>query len=209
MTKPAYMIFGVDIDDIDSFRRYGEGAGPMLANYGGTVLSATNRIELLDGNWSRGRATVLKFPSLDQARALWEAPEYAPLKALRESCSRSDVVLVEGMMDEDPDAVQSDEGKPHYMLGGNDTKDASWIPEYQAKVPPISAKYGLQALVATDQLEVLDGAWPRRQMVLLKFPSEEAYRSFWSDPDYLPLKKLREDNTEGDHITFPAGFDPI
>jgi len=33
-------------------------------------------------------------------------------------------------------------------------------------------------------------------------------REFWSDPDYLPLKKLREGNTEGDCITFPGGFNP-
>lgn len=209
MTKPAYMVFGVDIDDLDTFRQYAEGAGPLLGKFGCTVLSATNSIENLDGNWSRERATVLKFPSLEQARALWEAPEYAPLKALRESCSASDVILAEGVADEDPDAAPTDDGTPHYMLGGNDTKDASWIPEYQAGVPPIAAKYGLEALIATDQFEILDGAWPRQQTVLLKFPSEKAYRGFWSDPDYLPLKKLREDNTEGDHITFPAGFDPI
>lgn len=209
MTKPAYLVFGVDIDDADIFRKYAQGAGPLLTKFGGTVLSATNSIEILDGNWSRGRATVLKFPSLELAHALWEAPEYAPLKALRESCSHSDVILVEGMMDEDPDAAHADEGTPHYMLGGNDTRDSSWIPEYQAKVPPISAKYGLKALIASDRLEILDGNWPRQQMILLKFPSEESYLGFWSDPDYLPLKKLREDNTEGDHITFPGGFEPV
>lgn len=208
MTKPAYMIFGVDIDDMSKFGEYAAGAGPLLGEFGATVLSATDNIEILDGNWTRSRATVLKFPSIEQAHALWESPVYAPLKALRESCSRADVALVEGMLDEDADAAPAD-GSEHYMLGGNDTKDPSWIPEYQAKVPPISAKYGLEALVATDQIEILDGAWPRQQMVLLKFPSEKAYRDFWSDPDYLPLKKLREDNTEGDHITFPGGYDAV
>lgn len=208
MTKPAYMIFGVDIDDISKFGEYAAGAGPLLGKFDCSVLSATDNIEILDGNWSRARATVLKFPSLEKAHALWNAPEYAPLKALRESCSRADVALVEGMFDEDADAAPAD-GSEHYMLGANDPKNADWVAEYQEKVPPISARYGLEALVATDQIEVLDGAWPRQQMVLLKFPSEDAYRSFWSDPDYLPMKKLREDNTEGDHITFPGGFDPV
>ena len=209
MTKPGYLVFGIDVDEPHIFRQYGQGTGPLLAKFGGAVLSATNRIEILDGNLSRGRAAVLKFPSLERARAFWQAPEYTPLKALRESCSRSDVVLVEGTTDEDPGAAPADEGTPHYMLGGNDTKDLSWIPEYQAKVPPISARYGLKALIASDQFDVLDGRWDRQSMILLKFPSEDAYRRFWSDPDYLPLKTLREDNTEGDHITFPGGYDPI
>ena len=210
MAKPAYLVFGVDIDDSDKFRQYGEGAAPLLGEFDASVLAATNNVEILDGNWERQRATVLKFPSVNEARALWESPKYAPLKALRESCSRSDIVLVEGMADEDPDAASADEGVAHYMLGGNDALgDTAWIAEYQAKVPPISAKYGLEALVASDQFEILDGSWPRQQMILLRFPSEEAYRGFWSDPDYLPLKRLREDNTHGDHITFPGRFDPI
>jgi uncharacterized protein (DUF1330 family) len=161
MAKPAYMVFGVDIDDSDKFRQYGEGAAPLLVEFDASVLAATNNVEILDGSWERQRATVLKFPSVNEARALWESPQYAPLKTLRESCSRSDIVLVEGMADEDPDAASADEGVAHYMLGGNDTLgDTAWITEYQAKVPPISAKYGLEALVISDQFEILDGSWP-------------------------------------------------
>lgn len=208
MAKPGYLVIGVDIDEPDIFRKYGQGVRPLLTKFDGAVLAATSQIEILDGNLARGRAAVLKFASLERARAFWQAPEYAPLKALRESCSRSDVVLVEGTVDEDPGAAHADEGTPHYMLGGNDTKDSSWVPEYQAKVPPISARYALKALIASDQFDVLDGRWSRQTMILLKFPSQDAYRGFWSDPDYLPLKTLREDNTEGDHITFPGGLDP-
>ena len=209
MTVPAYMIFGVDIDDMETFGKYAEGAGPLLGEFGCTVLSATNDIDNQHGNWSRQRVTVLKFPSLEQARAMWSSEAYAPLKALRESCSQADIVLIEGMADEGPDASALDVNAAHYVLGANDTLNTDWIPEYQAKVPAISAKYGLSVACAGTEYEVLDGAFPRESVVLLQFPTEEAYRGFWWDPDYLPIKKLREDNTDGDHIAFPGGFDEV
>jgi uncharacterized protein (DUF1330 family) len=209
MTKPAFMIFGVDVQDMDKFGQYAQGTIPLLEQFGVTVLSATNDIDNQHGNWSRERVTVLKFPSMDQARALWASPDYAPLKALRESCSQSDILLIEGMTDEDPDAVAADTGSSHYVLGFNDMLNADWVPEYQAKVPPIAAKWNLTMPCSGDGFEVLDGNFPRQTMVLLQFESKDAYQGFWFDPDYLPIKKLREDNTDSDHIAFAGGFDPI
>lgn len=206
MTKPAYMIFGVDVNDAETFGKYAEGAGPLLGKFGVSVLSATNDIENQHGNWTRERVTVLKFPSLEQAKTFWNSPEYAPLKALRESCSSADIMLIEGSTDEDPSTPAADDAC-HYLLGFNDMLNADWVPEYQAKVPPISAKWGLAIPCAGDGFEVLDGKFPRQTVVLLQFPSEEAYRGFWWDPDYLPIKKLREDNTDSDHLAFPGGFD--
>ena len=209
MTKPAFMIFGVDVHDTDKFGQYAQGTVPLLEQFGVTVLSATNDIDNQHGNWARERVTVLKFPSMDQARALWASPDYAPLKALRESCSSSDIMLIEGTADEDPETAPADDGSSHYVLGMNDMLNPDWVPEYQAKVPAIAAKWGLGALCSGDGFEVLDGSFPRQTMILLQFPSEEAYRGFWWDPDYLPIKKLREDNTDADHIAFAGGFDPI
>jgi len=204
MTKPAYMVIGIDIRNPGAMGPYRVGTAPLLERYKGDVLAATDKVEVLDGNWSRQRVVLIKFPSLKHAEAFWAAPEYTPLRLLREDSSEQDNILVEGLLDEDPNAVQKDEGTPCYMLGGSTAKNADWVAEYMEKVPPVSGKYGSQPLIASEQLRVLDGAWPRKQMVLLKFPSEKAFKDFWSDPDYLPMKKLREDNTEGDHIIFPG-----
>jgi uncharacterized protein (DUF1330 family) len=62
-------------------------------------------------------------------------------------------------------------------------------------------------LASGDGFEVLDGNFPRQTMVLLQFPSEDAFRGFWWDDDYLHIKKLREDNTVADSIAFAGGFD--
>jgi len=209
VTKPAYMIIGLTIHDADTFLQYAEGAMPILPQLGATVLSAANDIERLRGNWNPDRLVVLKFPSLDTARIFWTSPEYAPFKAMRESCSESDIMLIESLVDEDPASATENNGSSHYVLGLSDMFNADWVEEYQAKAPPIVAKYGLVVPCKGDQFEVLHGSFDRQSMILLQFPSEDAYRGFFADPDYLPIKKLREDNTESEHVAFPGGFSAI
>ncbi|MDE0989113.1 MAG: DUF1330 domain-containing protein [Pseudomonadales bacterium] len=60
-----------------------------------------------------------------------------------------------------------------------------------------------------DKFEVLRGSFNRQSMILLQFPSEDAYRGFREDPDYQPIKKLREDNMMSVHIAFPWGFSAV
>jgi uncharacterized protein (DUF1330 family) len=42
---------------------------------------------------------VLEFPDADAARGWWASEEYAPAKALRQSCARTEMLLVEGRLD--------------------------------------------------------------------------------------------------------------
>jgi uncharacterized protein (DUF1330 family) len=207
MTKPAYMIFGLDVHDAEKFGQYAQGTLPLLEKYGVQVFSARNDVETLKGSWSRQRVTILKYPSLAAAKEFWNLEEYAPLKALRESASDADIMLIEGMTDDDPDNAPDDLDNCHYVFGQNDMLNADWIPEYQANVGPVAAKWGLSMLASGDGFEVLDGNFPRQTMVLLQFPSEDAFRGFWWDDDYLHIKKLREDNTVADSIAFAGGFD--
>ena len=145
------MIIGVDIHDADIFQQYAEGVMPLLIQLGTTVLSATNDIECLRGSWTPGRLVVLKFKSLDIARTFYSSPEYAPYKTMRESCSDSDIMLVEGLVDEDTVSSAEDNGSTHYLLGFNDQVNSDWVGEYQAKVPPIAAKYNLVVPCVGDQ----------------------------------------------------------
>jgi uncharacterized protein (DUF1330 family) len=200
------MIIGIDIHDADTFQQYAEGVMPLLTQLGTTVLAAVNDIECLRGNWTPGRLVVLKFPSLETARAFYNSLECAPYKAMRESGSDSDIMLVEGLVDEDLAQAAEDNGRFHYLLGFNDPMNSDWVEEYQAKVPPIAARHGLVVPCLGDKFEVLRGSFDRQSMILLQFPSEDAYRAFWSDPDYLPIKKLREDNTQSEHIAFASGY---
>ena len=42
------------------------------------------------------RIVVMEFPDMDAARGWYESEDYAPLKALRQSASDTNIVLVEG-----------------------------------------------------------------------------------------------------------------
>lgn len=200
MTKQAYMLVGIDVKNETHMNAYRKGVVPLLKRYGGEIIADTGDIEVIDGKWAREGVMVLRFESVKHANAFMDAPEYMPLRLVREDSSERDVILVEGMQ-------EKGEGTPNgkdavYLVGTSDVKNPDYLAEYAEKVPPVAAKYGLEALAASGEFNVLGGEWPRQQMVLLKFPSEEKFKSFWSDPDYVPMKELREANTDGDHILF-------
>lgn len=203
MSRPAYMIIAIDVRDPSRMAEYAGGTQPLLEAAGARVLAATNGITVEDGAWARGRIAVLEFPSMESARSFWTADAYAPLKALREAISTSDVVLVEGAQDE---RVGEEDGA-HYLLGASTMLNAGWVEEYMQKVPPISARFGVKMLAGGPEFETLEGAWPGESVVLLRFPSEHAFREFWYGDEYRPMKELREANAPGHHISFAETFE--
>jgi uncharacterized protein (DUF1330 family) len=40
---------------------------------------------------------ILEFPDLGRARAWWDSPEYAPAKAMRQSCADTQLVITDGL----------------------------------------------------------------------------------------------------------------
>lgn len=43
---------------------------------------------------------ILEFPSMEQAKAFWDSPEYAAAKALRMATTTSEMVLLEGLAEQ-------------------------------------------------------------------------------------------------------------
>ncbi len=62
--------------------------------------------------------------------------------------------------------------------------------EYIPQVLPFIAKYNGEIVAASFDAEALQGS-PEKGVVVLRFPSEEAVRSFVNDPEYQPAKELR------------------
>ena len=196
MTRVAYMFIGIDIHDEAGMAKYVEGAPPILASYGGQILAVDNNAELLDGQYKRERMVLLGFPSLQQARTFWASAEYQPMKVLRERSSEQDCILIEAYTD---DPLPSGSGAV-FMIGGGDTRDMDAMKPYYQEVPAISAKFGVQAIGAGINFDQLDGGWPHKSFVALRFPSEDVFRKFWFGAEYAPYKKLREDNADGMHM---------
>jgi uncharacterized protein (DUF1330 family) len=93
---PAYVLVQIDIEDPVRYDECRRMAPPSIATYGGRYLVRGGACEILEGSWLPPRLVVLECASVERARAWWASPEYAPAKALRQSCARTEMLLIEG-----------------------------------------------------------------------------------------------------------------
>jgi uncharacterized protein (DUF1330 family) len=92
----AYVIVDVDIKDPVRYEDYKKLTPASLVPFDGKFVVRGGQAETLEGSWSPGRLVVLEFPSLDKAKAWWSSEGYAPAKALRQSASTTEMIVVEG-----------------------------------------------------------------------------------------------------------------
>ena len=92
----AYIINDMEVTDPQLFEEYKKLSPATVAQYGGKFLARGGRTESLEGDWSPRRLVILEFPSIAQARAWIDSPEYAPARRLRQLSANSNLILVEG-----------------------------------------------------------------------------------------------------------------
>ena len=51
----------------------------------------------LEGEWQPKRLVILEFPSIEQAQAWINSPEYAAPRKMRQKAAKSNIVVVEGV----------------------------------------------------------------------------------------------------------------
>ena len=93
----AYVIASVDVKDPVRYEEYRRGVLPTITAYGGRFLARGGAVHRLEGDWAPKRLVIVEFPSLEQATAWWNCPEYAGLKALRQATSEGSLVVLEGV----------------------------------------------------------------------------------------------------------------
>jgi len=79
-----------------------------------------------------------------------------------------------------------------YMIVDITVNDPSAYEEYTAKVPALSRKYGGEYLARGGNYHVLEGDWRPGRLVVSRFPDKESVEAFFNDPEYEPLKELRD-----------------
>lgn len=93
----AYVIVNVAIRDPERYQDYIKAATPTVAAHGGKYIVRGGRAERLEGSVAVNRVVVLEFPSYAHAKRWFDSPEYRAAQMIRQSCSTSDLILVEGM----------------------------------------------------------------------------------------------------------------
>ncbi|MFY9709992.1 MAG: DUF1330 domain-containing protein, partial [Candidatus Cybelea sp.] len=59
-------------------------------------LARGGKMKVLEGSWEPTRIVVLEFDSYERAMEWWHSAEYAPAKELRQQCSATDLLVVDG-----------------------------------------------------------------------------------------------------------------
>jgi uncharacterized protein (DUF1330 family) len=92
----VYVIVDISIQDAATYERYKLLAPATLAIYGGKYLVRGGETTVLEGTWDPTRLVILEFASADDAKRWWSSPEYAEAKALRQSCTRTNMLIIDG-----------------------------------------------------------------------------------------------------------------
>ncbi len=92
----AYLIAQIDITDPDDYDEYRKQVPATLEGHGARMLVRGGAITRLEGDWPHERVVVIEFPSLEAAQAWYDSAAYSGPKALRQSASIGNMILVEG-----------------------------------------------------------------------------------------------------------------
>ena len=92
----AYLILDVEIHDPERYADYMKLAKPLVEKFGGMYHVRGGPFEIMDGDWKPTRLVVIEYPDMETAKTMYNGDEYAPIKAIRQSCSSGHTVIVEG-----------------------------------------------------------------------------------------------------------------
>lgn len=91
----GYWIGHVDVHDTEGYKAYIAANAEVFLKYGARFVIRGGTHLVKEGD-SRARTVVIEFADYPTALACYESPEYARVKALRDSYSTADIMIVEG-----------------------------------------------------------------------------------------------------------------
>ena len=93
----AYVVVDLEVIDPEKFEGYKQLVPGTIEQYGGRYMVRGGKVHPLEGAWLPKRFVLLEFPSVERAKAWYDSSEYAKPKEIRQSCTRSRIIIVEGM----------------------------------------------------------------------------------------------------------------
>jgi uncharacterized protein (DUF1330 family) len=98
-TMPAYVVAFVNVTDPEPMGRYAESVLAVTERYGGRYLFSGPGAEVLEGDWRPDGMAIIEFPTREDAQRWYDSPEYAPLRALRQSVGPTGLLLTPDVND--------------------------------------------------------------------------------------------------------------
>ena len=79
-----------------------------------------------------------------------------------------------------------------YLVANIEVSDPAAFEEYRKRVPATIAAHGGRYLCRGGAVEVLEGDFPAKRVVVLEFPSVAAIKTWYASPEYQPLLAMRD-----------------
>jgi uncharacterized protein (DUF1330 family) len=98
---PAYWLARSKINDPVEYKKYTDQVPGIIAKYHGKVLARGGKYRIMEGPDTYHRFIVIEFPTMEQAVACFESPEYQAAAAYR----RDGAGIVENVIVEGGDAT--------------------------------------------------------------------------------------------------------
>lgn len=94
----AYWVARAKINDPDQYKKYTDRVPAILQKFGAKILARGGKFQILEGPETFGRFVVVEFPSMEQAVACHDSPEYQEAAAFRkDGGGEVELVIVDGM----------------------------------------------------------------------------------------------------------------
>jgi uncharacterized protein (DUF1330 family) len=75
--------------------------------------------------------------------------------------------------------------------------DQELLDEYRAAAKPSMAKYGARMLAGANDAEIIEGEPFGRRVVVVEFPTRQAFHDWYADPEYAGPLAMRLKATHG------------
>jgi len=98
-----------------------------------------------------------------------------------------------------PNVAPGSDG-PYYVVFDVEIRDVPRYLEYMEKVRPALEAAGGRYLARGGAFTVYEGDWEPSRVVLLEFPSQAAWESFYQGPEYAGIKPIRDETSSGNMI---------
>ncbi|MBV9748787.1 MAG: DUF1330 domain-containing protein [Acetobacteraceae bacterium] len=97
---------------------------------------------------------------------------------------------------------------PAYVINDMDVTDPDLLEQYKRLSPATIQQYGGRFLVRGGALDVLEGEWRPKRLVILEFPDVERAKAWANSAEYAPAKQLRQQASRS-NIVVVDGAAPV
>ena len=185
--QPAFSIVRVAVRDGKAFGEYAAGHAPTIAAAGGRFLAAGSLPQKIEGDWPAQRMVIHQWPNAQAFLSWYDSPAYAPWKKLRHSASTADVILVQGVAP----SLPSPDSAPSFVVIDVDVRDGAAFGRYVKGHMPGMRAAGGEFLIAGGRIEVIEGSWRPKRVVMHRWPGAETFRRWYDSAEYRPWREIR------------------